>query len=101
MAFQKGQSGNKATQFKKGKSGNPNGRPKMPVLKDIAAAVLGDEKDGVSAAEAILMKMRQEAMKGDVKAAQFLFDRGYGKPVVTVDQTVTEKRIKIGYGKQK
>lgn len=100
MAFRKGQSGNPDKQFKKGQSGNPKGRPKLPNMKDIIANVLGDEKEGISAAEAILMKMRIEASKGDVKAAQFLFDRAYGKPIVTVDQMITEKKIKIGYGKQ-
>ena len=45
-----------AKPFKKGQSGNPNGRPKkIPELRELLANVLGDEKDGKSAAEAILM----------------------------------------------
>lgn len=100
MPFGKGKSGNDKTKFKKGQSGNPKGRPKLPDLKEIVAAVLGEEKDGTNAATSILKAMRLKAAKGDVKAAQFLFDRGYGKPVETVNATVTERRIKVGYGKQ-
>jgi hypothetical protein len=69
----------KANQWKKGHSGNPKGRPKLPNLKDIIAAVLADEKNGTTAAEAILMAMRGKAIKGDVKAAQLLLDRAYGQ----------------------
>ena len=99
MPFKKGASGNKKTQFKKGQSGNPDGRPKLPDLKEIIAEVLGQEKDGSNAAADILKAMRKKAASGDVKAAAFLFDRGYGKPVETVNATVTDKRIRVGYGK--
>ena len=68
------------TEFKKGQSGNPNGRPKkLPALDLIMANVMGQEKDGITAAEAIIMKLREMATKGDIKAAQLLLDRGYGK----------------------
>jgi hypothetical protein len=66
--------------FKKGQSGNPNGRPKkIPELRELLANVLGDEKDGKTAAEAILMALRNKAIKGDVRAAELLLDRAYGK----------------------
>ena len=65
--------------FKKGQSGNPKGRPKMPDLKEAMAAALGEEKDGKKAIEVILAAMRAKAARGDVRAAEFLFDRGYGK----------------------
>lgn len=68
------------SKFKKGKSGNPAGRPKkIPELRVILASVLGDEKDGKTAAEAILMGLRAKAIKGDVRAAELLLDRAYGK----------------------
>ena len=66
--------------WKKGESGNPKGRPKkIPELRELLANVLGDTKDGKSAAEAILMALRNKAIKGDVRAAELLLDRAYGK----------------------
>jgi hypothetical protein len=66
--------------FQKGQSGNPKGKPKdLPDLRTLLSNVLGDEKDGKSAAEAILMALRNKAIKGDVRAAELLLDRAYGK----------------------
>ena len=68
------------TQFKKGVSGNPKGTPKkIPQLDVLLADVLGEEKDGIEAAKAILMALRSKAVKGDVRAAEVLLDRAYGK----------------------
>ena len=68
------------TQFKPGKSGNPKGRPKkLPHLEELLANVLGEEKDGKTAAEAILMALRGKATRGDVRAAEVLLDRAFGK----------------------
>jgi hypothetical protein len=72
--------------MKKGQTLNPNGRPKkLPELRELLANVLGDEKDGKTAAEAILMALRAKAAKGDVRAAELLLDRAYGKPKQDVD----------------
>jgi len=77
---------NDKTKFKKGASGNPNGRPKkLPDLHILLADVLGEEKDGITAAEAILKALRAKATKGDIRAAEVLFDRCYGKPKQQVD----------------
>jgi len=66
--------------FKKGQSGNPNGRPKkLPKLDELMAEVLGEEKDGKTAAQAILSALRAKAAKGDVRAAELLLNRAYGK----------------------
>jgi hypothetical protein len=73
------------SKFKKGQSGNPNGRPKMPNLKEAMAKILADEKEGKTALDAILAAMRAKAAKGDVRAAEFLFDRGYGKPTQDIN----------------
>ena len=74
--------------FKKGQTGNPKGRPKkLPELDELLANVLGEEKDGVTAAEAILKALRMKAAKGDVRAAEVLLDRGYGKAKQYIDNT--------------
>jgi hypothetical protein len=66
--------------FKKGVSGNPKGRPKkIPELKELLVAVLADQKDGITAAQAILAALRAKALKGDVRAIELLLDRAYGK----------------------
>jgi hypothetical protein len=71
--------------FKKGQSGNPNGRPKkLPELDKLLADVLGEEKDGMTAAEAILKALRRRAVKGDVRAIEVMFDRAYGKARQTI-----------------
>ena len=80
--------------FKKGQSGNPNGRPKkLPELDKLLADVLGEEKDGVSAAEVILKKLRQMAANGNLRAAEILLDRGYGKPKQAVDLSATVRQF--------
>jgi hypothetical protein len=48
---------------------------------------LGEEKDGKTAAEAILMALRAKAAKGDVRAAEVLLDRAYGKAKQFIDNT--------------
>jgi len=76
------------TEFKKGQSGNPAGRPKkLPELDGLIAEVLGEEKDGNTAALAILKKWRQMAANGNLKAGEMLFDRGYGKPKQSTELT--------------
>ena len=76
--------------FPKGQTGNPNGRPrKLPELDKLLADVLGEEKDGVSAAEAILKALRLKASKGDVRAIELMLDRAYGK----APQTITHEGL--------
>ena len=78
------------SKFKKGQSGNPKGRPlKLPALDKLMADVLGEEKDGITAGEAILKALRAKATKGDVRAAEVLLDRAYGKPKQTHDTNIT------------
>lgn len=87
--------------FKKGESGNPNGRP--PVLPDLKAAIarcLADEKDGLTALDAVLMALRARAIKGDVRAAQELFDRGFGKSTQIIEAKISEPIEYINVSKQ-
>lgn len=68
--------------FKKGydPKRNKNGRPKkLPHLDILLAEVLGEKKNKKTAAEHILMALRNKATKGDARAAEILLDRGYGK----------------------
>ncbi len=82
--------------FKKGQSGNPKGRPrKLPELDTILADVLGEETGGVSAAEAILKKLMQLARRGNIRAAELLLDRGYGKATQRVEGKVDHTVSKV------
>ncbi len=68
----------KATQFKKGKSGNPKGRPKNRHKEIPYDAVLGQmvtiREDGsarrVTAAEAFILQLTQKGLGGDSAAAR-------------------------------
>lgn len=92
MPFKKGVTPPGAKPFVKGQSGNPKGQPKkIPELRQLLADVLGEEKDGIEAAKAILMALRAKATKGDVRAAEVLFDRAYGKAVQTTNSKVELK----------
>ena len=72
--------------FKKGQSGNPKGRPKiLPELKEVIAKVLLDEKDGMTALEAMITKARNKAIAGDVRHFKELMDRYYGKSIQSID----------------
>lgn len=70
------------------------GRPKkLPALDVLIAEVLADEQNGMSAAEAILKVIRGKAIKGDLKAAEMLLNRAYGKPKESIEVKVTEVEI--------
>jgi len=76
--------------FKKGQTGNPKGRPRvLPELNKLLAEVLGEEQNGIAAAQAILMALRAKATKGDVRAAEVLLDRAYGSAIMRQAQTNT------------
>ena len=77
---------------------NPGaGRPrKLPELDKLIADVLGEEKDGVTAADAILRKLRSLAAQGNLRAAEILLDRAYGKSRQPMDVTSGGKELKAG-----
>ena len=79
-------------QFKKGKSGNPKGRPKkIPEIDELLADVMGEKQKGVSAAKAILQTLRMITLSNNysaahrIRAAEVLLDRAYGKAKQTVE----------------
>ena len=80
--------------FKKGQSGNPKGRPKkLPQLDKLLDQVLGVENNEKSEAEKILRSLLTRAKKGDVRAAEILLDRAYGKPKQAIDLTTNGESI--------
>jgi nucleotide-binding universal stress UspA family protein len=92
MAFTKGNKLGK--KFTKENQPKNNGRPpKLPELDVLMADILGEEKDGKSAAYAILAKLRAKAANGDIRAAEVLLNRGYGVPRQTIDMTVKETDV--------
>jgi hypothetical protein len=79
----------KAHQFKPGRSGNPKGRPRgakseATLLKELLGKKMeireGSRTRKVSTLEALLLRLRTDALKGDHKALAFLLNR-YGAAV--------------------
>jgi hypothetical protein len=71
-----------STRFKPGSSGNPKGRPKKPktvgaIIEEALARRVTIEENGrqkkISAEEVIIRRLTGSAAKGDLKAAQLLF----------------------------
>lgn len=67
----------KATQFKKGQSGNPKGRPKgsnnlstdvKAILKSSVAINEDGKRKKVSTQQAMLLRLKERALKGDAKS---------------------------------
>jgi len=71
----------KQTRFKKGRSGNPNGRPRRkPDLYTELRRVLGEtvtvtnqgEPRQVTVQEALLLRLRDQALRGEIRASKLL-----------------------------
>lgn len=78
----------------KGQSGNPKGRPpKLPRLEELLASVMSEERNGLTAAEAVLRSLLVKATKGDVRAAELLLDRTFGKQRQDIDVTSAGQSI--------
>ena len=73
---------------------NRKGRPKkLPKLDELLADVLGANDNGKTQAQRILEALRTKARNGDVKAAQLLLDRGYGKVKENIDITTNDESL--------
>jgi hypothetical protein len=60
----------------------------MPDVKDALARVLAEEKDGLTALDVVFRALRLKATRGDVRAAEVLLDRAFGKSRQSVDVNV-------------
>jgi len=70
--------------FKKGQSGNPKGRPKLPDLTEVISEELGQK-----GYNEIIAKLHKMAKAGHTRAAEILLDRGYGKPKQEIEHGVS------------
>ena len=85
-------------QWKKGQSGNPNGRPKSgfalnEYITELANVELEDKKTML---EAVVGKVYEEALDGNMSAINFLADRILGKPSQSIGiKDVSDEPIKV------
>jgi len=64
---------------------NTKGRPPvLPELKTAIAKLLSEKSGDYTALDAILKALFKRALTGDVRAAQELLDRGFGKAQQTI-----------------
>lgn len=64
----------------------------MAKLDDLLDEVLGANEDS-DHAKAILIAIRRKAKRGDVRAAELLLDRAFGKPKQSFDHTSEGNKI--------
>lgn len=79
--------------FKKGvdERRNLKGAPKkLPILNEILSELLTDEVNGISKVKAIFNSLIESAINGDVRAAELILDRSYGKAKQSIDLTETK-----------
>lgn len=60
--------------FKKGQTGNPNGRPREKEIKELLLTYFDDKK-----VNDILKSLHTKAIKGDIRAISEVLDRTLGK----------------------
>lgn len=90
----------KRGRWQKGKSANPNGRPRKPkALTELLRKMLAAQRaDGRTRMEAILDKMLSMAEEGHVDAAKYICDRLEGRPAQALELTGDkEKPLRITY----
>jgi hypothetical protein len=75
-----------STSFRPGQSGNPSGRPK--VVADVQNAAREHSADAIKTLSDIMNNPKAPAA-ARIAAASALLDRGYGKPLQTVDANNT------------
>lgn len=84
------------TAFKKGQSGNPNGRPKKGLaIADILNELLDAPADNKTRREVILEKVIELATGGEKWAIEFVADRTEGKAIERVVKQKVKDEIVI------
>lgn len=73
--------------FVKGQSGNPGGKPKHDIAREIAQAIFENDADAIYAAYAKAMR------SGNAYAFTVLADRAFGKLKETVEHSTDEKLL--------
>jgi len=96
----------KKHEFKKGESGNPNGRPKgsknrstiakywMEVIQDLKNPLTGDNEK-MSQEDLMTLALIKKARGGDVNAYKALMDSGYGAPVQQTESNINVNEFDI------
>ena len=92
-----------ATRFKRGESGNPNGRPKGKSAKTILKKIVESggfnlEEHGqynLSFMELICYRLAQKAADGDIRAIKEIFDRIDGKPMPILPEISEPEPTKV------
>ena len=73
---------------------NKKGAPKkLPSLEKLLIEVLGSEDEKDSQAKEIIKALLNKALKGDVRAAEVLLERGYGKVVQAIEANVNVPKL--------
>jgi hypothetical protein len=86
-------------QWKKGQSGNPNGRPKSgfalnEYITELANIPVGRSKKTML--ESVVSKVYEEALNGNMTAVNFLADRILGRPNQSIGiKDTTDEPIKV------
>lgn len=90
--------------FKKGESGNPNGRPKgsknrstivqkwLEVNQSLKNPITGVDEN-MSQEDLMTLALIKKAREGDVQAYKALMDSGYGSPIQQIEQTNIEQPL--------
>ena len=91
--FQKGNKIGKGTRWKKGQSGNPNGRRNAytDLIREFSFQKVNDKERR----EIILQKLFQLAERGDLRAIQFIVERMEGKALDRQERVNKSEPIQV------